>query len=171
MSQKPIAAYLSAKILPSLDVNGMNSGYTGDGAKTIIPKSATVKFSSRLVEYQTAKEIHDLLTTFIKTHMPKGVKYDIKVHATDDPFYTSLDNAYVQKTAQIMGEHFGTKTLFNRSGGTIPAAEILQRLFHKPIILTGFTLPDDNIHAPNENFDEDMFWEGIEVLKKVYGGI
>jgi len=64
--------------------------------------------------------------------------------------------------------YFGNKTLLNRSGGSIPAAEILQRLYKKPIILTGFTLPDDNIHSPNENFDEEMFWKGIEALKLIY---
>jgi len=58
--------------------------------------------------------------------------------------------------------------IFNRSGGSIPASEILQRLYKKPVILTGFTLPDDNIHAPDENFDEGMFFLGIDALERIY---
>lgn len=66
-----------------------------------------------------------------------------------------------------MSDVFKNKTYFNRSGGSIAAAEVLQRLFKKPIILTGFTLPDENIHAPNENIDEEMFYKGIVSLEKI----
>jgi len=65
-------------------------------------------------------------------------------------------------------EHFGNETVFMREGGSMPAAEIIQRVLVKPVVLTGFVLPDANLHAPNEHSDEDMFWEGIEALKKIY---
>ncbi|OGK38403.1 hypothetical protein A3F03_02270 [Candidatus Roizmanbacteria bacterium RIFCSPHIGHO2_12_FULL_41_11] len=169
ISARQLPSYLVTKILPSFDVHGINGGYSGEGAKTIIPSTASVKFSFRLVENQTVKEIEQKIRLFVKANLPQGVRFDLKTLSADEPFYTNLDNFFVQKTAALLSDHFGNKTLFNRSGGSIPAAEILQRLFQKPIILTGFTLPDDNIHAPNENYDEEMFWSGIEALKKIYG--
>lgn len=160
---------LAAKIYPSFDVNGIFSGYQGEGIKTIIPSSATVKFSFRLVEGQDPEEIENLVNHFIKTNIPQGVKYTLKTFTKAGPFYTKVRNPYVQKTAKVLEKVFGKKTLFNRAGGSIPAAEILQRLFNKPIILTGFSLPDSNLHAPNENFDEETFWQGIEALREIYG--
>lgn len=77
----------------------------------------------------------------------------------------------MQKTARILTHHFGNETLFDREGASIPAAEILQRIFNKPIILTGFVLPGENMHAPNENYDEEMFWKGIGALEKIYAEI
>ncbi|MDP4011429.1 MAG: M20/M25/M40 family metallo-hydrolase [Candidatus Roizmanbacteria bacterium] len=79
-----------------------------------------------------------------------------------------MDDPYLQKTAKILTKHFGNETVFMREGGSIPAAEIIQRVLGKPVVLTGFVLPDANLHAPNENFDEDMFWKGIRTLEKIY---
>ncbi len=160
---------LSTKIYPSLDVNGIISGYTGEGQKTVIPKEARVKFSCRLVEYQEPNQISKLIKKFIKSQMPANIQWKLIEYYSASPFYTSINNKYVKKTARILKEVFGKEPVFNRSGGTIPAAEILQRLFKKPIILTGFTLPDDNIHAPNENFDKQSFFKGIEVIKRLLG--
>ena len=163
-----VPGYLSAILAPSLDVHGVLSGYTGAGAKTVIPKSAMMKFSTRLIEYQDPDEIEKMIKEFIKENMPEGVKYTLKTLSKDAPFYTNIENEWVKTTAHIFTEIFGNETIFNRSGGSIPAAEILSTLYGKPIVLTGFTLPDDNIHAPNENFDEEMFWKGIVALKKVF---
>ncbi|OGK14818.1 hypothetical protein A3C98_00295 [Candidatus Roizmanbacteria bacterium RIFCSPHIGHO2_02_FULL_37_15] len=163
--------YLSAKIYPSLDINGFISGYTGEGLKTVIPSKATVKFSCRLVESQTPDKIEKLMNEFIAKNLPEGVKYDLKVLSKDHPFYTDIDNPYVKKTAEILANFFGNETRFNRSGGSIAAAEVLQKLFQKPVILTGFTLPDDSIHSANENFNEEMFFKGIEVLEIIYSQV
>ncbi len=159
---------LSTKIHPSMDINGIISGYTGEGAKTIIPKEATVKFSFRLVEYQKPEKIIKLVEKFIKNHIPKGMKYELKILGSASPFYTPIENEYIIKTKEILEKFFKQKVVFDRVGASIPSAEILQRIFKKPIILTGFVLPDCNIHAPNENFDEEMFWKGIEALKLIY---
>lgn len=161
-------AWVSSKIFPSLDVHGVIGGYTKVGLATIIPQSTTVKFSCRLVEHQSAKNIKKLIESFIENQLPKGVKYSLQDLSTDDPFYTSLENEYIQKTAKVLEEHFGSEVVYNRSGGSIPVTVSLQKLFGKPIVLTGFILPGENMHAPNENYDEEMFWEGIEVLKKLY---
>lgn len=159
---------LSSKILPSFDCHGIISGFVGEGQKTVIPKEAKVKFSFRLVEHQNPKEIESLVFDFIKKNLPKEVKWELKCLSKSAPFYTDFNNQWVKQTASILKEIFGNEVIFNRSGGSIPAAEILQRLYKKQIILTGFTLPDDNIHAPNENFDEKMFFLGIEALEKIY---
>jgi acetylornithine deacetylase/succinyl-diaminopimelate desuccinylase-like protein len=167
-SLKGESAYLASKVLPSLDINGFVSGYTGEGPKTIIPKSATVKFSCRLVENQKPDKIIDMIFKYIEVNLPESIDYQIDILSEDAPFYTSIDNEEVSRAATIFKEEFSSDVIFNRSGGSIPAAEVLQRFFHKPVILTGFTLPDDNIHSPNENMDIELFWKGIEVLKRLY---
>lgn len=160
---------LVSKINPALDINGMISGYTGEGSKTIIPASATVKFSLRLVPDQDWKKIEKLVKNFIKKNLPKNVVYKLKTSDFGcNPFYTDFKNQYAQKTAHILTNVFDNETLFNRSGGSVGAAEILQRLFQKPVVLIGFTLPDNNLHAPNENFDEEMFLKGIIAIEKIF---
>jgi len=159
---------LSSKIFPSFDCHGIISGYTGAGVKTVIPRSAKVKFSFRLVEYQKPRDIKELVGNFIEKNLPTGVKYRLTVYKGNPPFYTDINNDSVVNTAKILSAVFQNETIFNRSGGSVPAAEVLQRVFQKPIILTGFTLSDGNIHAPNENFNEEMFWKGIEALKAIY---
>jgi len=159
---------LVSKIYPSLDINGMVSGYIGEGSKTIIPANAMVKFSIRLVPNQKHRQIEQLVEKFIRDNLPKGIEYKLKIFTGSDSFYTDFESPYVQKTAKIFEEVFNRKTLFNRSGGSVAAAEILQRLFKKPVILIGFTLPNNNIHAPNENFDEEMFFKGILAIEKIF---
>lgn len=163
-----VGDFLSSKLSPSFEVNGISSGYTGQGFKTIIPSEAMIKFSIRLVPDQKPSEIKKIIENFIKKNLPKEVDYKLKMDEGCGPFYTDFNNVFAKKTAEILTNVFKNKTYFNRSGGSIAAAEILQRLFHKPIILTGFTLPDENIHAPNENIDEEMFFKGILVLEKIF---
>ena len=165
--KKFIGDFLSSKVLPSFEVNGIVSGYTGQGSKTIIPSEATLKFSIRLVPNQISQEIKKITEDFIQRNLPKGVDYVLEISDGGDPFYTDFENHFAKKTAEILSDVFKNKTYFNRSGGSIAAAEVLQRLFKKPIILTGFTLPDENIHAPNENIDEEMFYKGIVSLEKI----
>lgn len=162
---------LSPKIYPSMDINGIISGYTQEGVKTIIPKEAAVKFSFRLIEYQKPEKIIKLVKNFIKKNIPKGVKWELKLLGSAAPFYTPLNNEFIVKTKNALERVFRNKVVFNRAGGSIPAAEVLQRIYKKPIILTGFTLPDDNVHAPNENLDEKMFFKGIKALKEIYSSI
>lgn len=162
-----VAGFLESKIKPALDINGIISGFAGDGFKTIIPAEATVKFSVRLIENQTGSEMNKIIGEFISRNMPPKAEYELILKGDADPFFTDFNNRYAKKTATALKGIFGNKCLFNRSGGSIPAAEVLQRLFGKPIILTGFTLPDENIHAPDENVDIEMFEKGIAVIEKL----
>jgi acetylornithine deacetylase/succinyl-diaminopimelate desuccinylase-like protein len=163
--------WLSSKIYPSMDINGIVSGYAGKGAKTIIPCFASAKFSFRLVDNQSPAKIEKLVRAYIKKKIPQGVKYDLKTLSASSPFYTSLKNPFIKNTSSALEKYFGRKTLFNRNGASIPAAEVLQRLFHRPVIITGFVNPDNNIHAPNERLDEACFWKGIGALERVYSEV
>jgi len=160
--------YLSTKTYPSFDPHGLSSGFTQEGEKTIIPRSAKAKFSFRLVGDQEPEKIEKLVKDFVAKNLPKEIRYELNTLSKSSPFYTDIENCYVEETRQVLEQVFDNKCLLNRSGGSVPAAGTLQKLFKKPIILTGFTLPDDNLHAPNENFDEDSFWKGMDALKKIY---
>ncbi|MFA9288315.1 MAG: M20/M25/M40 family metallo-hydrolase [Weeksellaceae bacterium] len=163
-----VPSYLASKIFPSMDVHGITGGFSGEGPKTVIPRTAKAKFSFRLVDNQVPETVDALVKDFIKNTIPSEIKYTLTELGIDRPFYTSLENPLVQQVSEILSEHFGNNAVINRSGGSIPVAESFTRLFGKPVVLTGFTLSDDNLHAPNENFDTEMFWEGIEALKKIY---
>lgn len=165
--EKSTQGSIKAKILPSLDINGIISGYTGEGIKTIIGAEATVKFSCRLVPNQNWKKIDILIKKFIKDNLPKNIDYQLISFGGSDPFYTDFKNDIVEKTASCLKNVFQGEVFYNRSGGSVPAAEILQRLYKKPVILFGFVLPDCYLHAPNENFDEKNFWMGIEAIKEI----
>lgn len=162
---------LTSKLLPSLDIHGITSGYTDEGVKTVIPHRAMVKFSCRIVPGQRPERIASLIQEHIKQNLSPGVKYKLEIMESSEAFYTSIDDPWTLHTATKLEETFGKKTQFGRSGGSIPVARALQNHFGKPIVLTGFTLPDCNLHAPNENVDEKMFWKGIEALKRIYGDV
>ncbi len=160
--------WLSTKIYPSFDINGITGGYSGEGIKTIIPQSARAKFSFRLIENQTPDEIELLVRNFIKKNLPKGIRYTLKILGKLNPFCTDINNKYIKMTDKIFKDIFGKGSLFTRSGGSIGAAATLAKLFNKPLILTGFTLADCDIHAPNENINKEMFFKGIKSLEKIF---
>lgn len=164
-SDMPVSLY--SKLLPSFEINGIWSGYKGEGAKTIIPARASVKFSVRIVQGQSGAKMERLIREYFLSIIPKFAKVDITLKHSE-AVGISTDNKWIDKTAQILTKHFDNDVVYNRSGGSIPAAEIVSRLYGKPIVMTGFTLPDENIHAPNENIDKDMFFAGIEALKNIF---
>ncbi|MEI6327004.1 MAG: M20/M25/M40 family metallo-hydrolase [Candidatus Roizmanbacteria bacterium] len=159
---------LQSKLLPSCDIHGMESGYNGPGAKTVIPRRASAKISFRLVAGQNPDEIEEFFRTFLTSKIPTGVVWNLSVMSKEAAFLTDIQNPWMHKTSQALERVFGHPVQYNRSGGSIPAAGILQELFKKPVILTGFTQPDDCIHAPNENYPLEMFEKGIEALQAIY---
>ncbi len=164
----PAPLTLWSKLLPSCDIHGIETGYTGPGAKTVIPRKASAKISFRLVPGQNPDVVEESFRSFLAEHLPTGVKWNLEVSSKEPAFVTDIDDPWMQKTARTLEKAFGAPVQFNRSGGSIPAAGILQELYKKPVILTGFTQPDDCIHAPNENYPVEMFEKGIEVLQEVY---
>jgi acetylornithine deacetylase/succinyl-diaminopimelate desuccinylase-like protein len=146
---------------PTLDVNGLLSGWTGEGSKTIIPAVSMAKVSMRLVPNQTPEKIAQLFEAYIKKIAPKTV--DVKVTNLHGgmPWMTEFDNPYVQAAGRAIEKGFGKRPVFTREGGSIPIVADFQAALHAPVVLFGFGLPDDNLHAPNEKFNLDNFFNGI----------
>ena len=146
---------------PTLDVNGLLSGWTGEGSKTIIPAVSMAKVSMRLVPNQTPEKIAQLFEAYVRKITPKTV--DVKVTNLHGgmPWMTEFDNPYVQAAGRAIEKGFGKRPVFTREGGSIPIVADFQASLNAPVVLFGFGLPDDNLHAPNEKFNLENFFNGI----------
>jgi len=151
---------------PTLEVHGIRGGFTGEGAKTVIPARATAKISMRLVADQTPAEATEQLRAAVRANTPRGVTAEVKVLHTGAPSLTNPDNAFIRAAAQAMTEVFGKETVYTRSGGSIPIVGVFDRYLGIPSVMMGFGLPDDNLHAPNEKFHLPNFYRGIEAVAR-----
>jgi acetylornithine deacetylase/succinyl-diaminopimelate desuccinylase-like protein len=149
---------------PTLDVHGIMGGFTGAGAKTVIPARATAKVSMRLVPDQTHAEAFAQYKKYVESLCPKGIQLDIRLIHSGDPIVVSTDNPYVRAATSAMHTVFGKDTVFVRGGGSIPIVGDFVRELKIPTLLMGFGLPDDNLHAPNEKFHLANFHRGIESI-------
>jgi acetylornithine deacetylase/succinyl-diaminopimelate desuccinylase-like protein len=147
---------------PSLDINGIWSGFTGEGAKTIIPAEAHAKISMRLVPDQTPKEISYKVSSYLKRLAPKSVKIGVRSLHGGDAWVAPTDHAALQAAGRAMKRAFGKQPVFVREGGSIPIIAAFDRMLKVPSVLMGVGLNEDNIHAPNEKLDLDHFYKGIE---------
>jgi acetylornithine deacetylase/succinyl-diaminopimelate desuccinylase-like protein len=146
---------------PTLDVNGLLSGWTGEGSKTIIPATAMAKVSMRLVPNQHPEKIAELFEAYVKKIAPKTVELKVtRLHGAM-PWMTDFDNVYVQAAGRAIEKGFGKRPVFTREGGSIPVVADFQAALNVPVVLFGFGLPDDNLHAPNEKFNLENFFNGI----------
>jgi acetylornithine deacetylase/succinyl-diaminopimelate desuccinylase-like protein len=146
---------------PTLDVHGMPGGFTGAGAKTVIPARAVAKVSMRLVPEQTPAESFAQFKAYVESLCPKGITLEVRLIHSGDPIVVSTDNPYVRAATQAMHDVFGNETVFVRGGGSIPIVGDFIRELAIPTILMGFGLPDDNLHAPNEKFHLANFHRGV----------
>ncbi len=149
---------------PTLDVHGMPGGFTGAGAKTVIPARALAKVSMRLVPDMTPAETFALYKSFVESLCPRGITLEVRLIHSGDPIVVSTDNPYVRAATEAMHTVFATDTVFVRGGGSIPIVGDFIRELKIPTILMGFGLPDDNLHAPNEKFHLANFHRGIESI-------
>jgi acetylornithine deacetylase/succinyl-diaminopimelate desuccinylase-like protein len=149
---------------PTLDVHGMPGGFTGAGAKTVIPARATAKVSLRLVPDMTPAESFALYKGFVESLTPKGCTLEVRLIHSGDPIVVSTDNEFVRAATEAMHAVFGKETVFVRGGGSIPIVGDFVRELGIPTVLMGFGLPDDNLHAPNEKFNLSNFHRGIESI-------
>jgi acetylornithine deacetylase/succinyl-diaminopimelate desuccinylase-like protein len=147
---------------PTLDVHGMPGGFTGAGAKTVIPARALAKVSMRLVPAMTPQKAFAQYQAFVASLAPRGVTVDVRLIHSGDPIVIGTDNRFVRAAEQAMLEVFGRETVFIRSGGSIPIVGDIARHLKIPAVMMGFGLPDDNLHAPNEKFHIANFYRGIE---------
>jgi acetylornithine deacetylase/succinyl-diaminopimelate desuccinylase-like protein len=146
---------------PTFEVNGLLSGFTGEGAKTVLPAVAMAKVSMRLVPNQTPDKIAELFEAHLRDVAPKTVELKITRMHGGKPWMTSYDNPYVQAAGRAIERGFGRKPVFTREGGSIPVVSTFQEELGLPSVLFGVGLPDENAHAPNEKLDVANFHGGI----------
>ncbi|MFC2136875.1 dipeptidase [Bacteroidota bacterium] len=155
-------------IRPSLDVNGIWGGYTGEGAKTVIPSKATAKISMRLVPDQDNVKISKLVKDHLLKIAPPSVKVNIKVLHGGQSYVSPLDNKAYIAAGKAINEVFGKFPIPEKSGGSIPIIATFEKVLGTKSILLGFGLESDAIHSPNENFSLSQFYKGIETVAWFY---
>ena len=156
---------------PTFEVNGLLSGFTGEGAKTVLPAVAMAKVSMRLVPNQSPDTIARLFEEYVKKVTPKTVGLKVTRMHGGKPWMTSYDNPFVQAAARAIEKGFGQKPVFTREGGSIPVVSTFQEELGLPSVLFGVGLPDENAHAPNEKLDVGNFHGGIIASAILYDEI
>lgn len=151
-------------IRPTLDVNGIWGGYTGEGSKTVLPAKAFAKISMRLVPHQDPDEITKLFEKHFKNLAPESVEVVVRPHHGGKPAVTPVDSDAYRAASEAMKEAFGRKPLPLRSGGSIPIVAMFREILGTDSILMGFGLDSDAIHSPNEHFGLFNYYTGIRTL-------
>jgi acetylornithine deacetylase/succinyl-diaminopimelate desuccinylase-like protein len=149
---------------PTLEVHGMPGGFTGAGAKTVIPAKASAKVSMRLVPDMKPAKAFEQYKNYVEKLAPKGVEVTVRLIHQGDPCIVPVNNRFIQASVKAMHEVWGKDTVFIRSGGSIPIVGDFDRHLGLPSVMMGFGLPDDNLHAPNEKFNLKNFRLGIDSL-------
>jgi acetylornithine deacetylase/succinyl-diaminopimelate desuccinylase-like protein len=153
---------------PTFDVHGLLSGFTGDGAKTVIPAVAMAKVSMRLVPDQEPDKIAALFESYVKNIAPATVECKVTRMHGGRPWITEYDNPFVQAAGRAIEKGFGKAPVFCREGGSIPVVSTFQQELGVPAVLFGVGLPDENAHAPNERLDLENFHNGIVASAILY---
>ena len=156
---------------PCLDVNGIISGYTGEGAKTVIPAKASAKISLRLVPNQTPDRVEELFRKYIEEIAPPSVEVEIETLHGGMPYISPIDNPIFDSVREALKKGFKADTVAIREGGSIPIVTDFTELLKSPVILIGFGLPDENAHAPNEWIDLENYQKGIISMAYLYEGL
>ena len=155
-------------IRPTLDVNGIWGGYTGEGAKTVIASKAFAKISMRLVPDQDPNEITELFSSHFESIAPKGVRVKVTPHHGGHPYVTPIDNIGYRAANKAYSKTFGVPAIPQRSGGSIPIVALFEKELGSKTILMGFGLDSDAIHSPNEHFGIFNYLKGIETIPLFY---
>jgi acetylornithine deacetylase/succinyl-diaminopimelate desuccinylase-like protein len=153
---------------PTFDVNGLLSGFTGDGAKTVIPAVAMAKVSMRLVPDQHPDKISTLFENYIRKITPKTVELTVTRMHGGKPWITEYHNPFVQAAGRAIEKGFGKTPVYCREGGSIPVVSTFQEELGIPAVLFGVGLPDENAHAPNERLDLQNFHNGVVASAQLY---
>src|SRR6186997_2322001 len=153
---------------PTFEVNGLLSGFTGEGAKTVLPALAMAKVSMRLVPDQHPDQIAPLFEAYVKKVAPKTVDVKLTRMHGGKPWITEYDNPFVQAAGRAIEAGFGRTPVFCREGGSIPVVSTFQEELGVPAVLFGVGLPDENAHAPNERLDLSNFHNGIVASAVLY---
>jgi acetylornithine deacetylase/succinyl-diaminopimelate desuccinylase-like protein len=156
---------------PTLEVNGLLSGFTGEGAKTVLPAVAMAKISMRLVPDQDPNKIADLFQAYVEKIAPRTVELKVTRMHGGKPWMTSFDHPFVKAAGRAIEKGFGRAPIFTREGGSIPVVSTFQEELGLPSVLFGVGLPDENAHAPNEKLDVGNFHSGIIASAYLYNEI
>lgn len=151
-------------VRPTLDVNGIWGGYTGEGAKTVLPSKAFAKISMRLVPNQSSDEIAAMFQQHFERIAPPSVQVKVTPHHGGEPVVTPTDSVAYQAASKAIQTAFGKDPIPTRGGGSIPIIALFEKVLGLKTVLMGFGLDNDNIHSPNEKYDVANFYKGIETL-------
>jgi acetylornithine deacetylase/succinyl-diaminopimelate desuccinylase-like protein len=162
--EKGYSAVERTSARPTLDVNGLLSGWTGQGAKTVLPAAAMAKVSCRLVPDQDPEEIYQSLLKYMEINAPPTITWEVVKMTGGAASISDLNNFGVQAMSEAMESVWGRRPLFKREGGSVPVVGQMQSLLNVESVLIGFGLPDDNLHAPNEKQTLPVWYQGIETL-------
>jgi acetylornithine deacetylase/succinyl-diaminopimelate desuccinylase-like protein len=156
---------------PTLELNGIWGGYTGEGSKTVIPSKAYAKFSCRLVPNQNPDKITRAVERYIRKLLPKTVTYKFDVHSTGKPWVAPFTHPFFEVAHKALEKGFGKRAVFIREGGSIPFVTQMYDTFKVPSVLIGFGLPDENAHAPDEHLSLENYFGGIRAMAHFYQGL
>jgi len=149
---------------PTLEVHGIAGGFTGAGAKTVIPATATAKVSLRLVPNQNPEKVVAALRKFVAERQPQGVTCEVRLLSQGPGHVVNTDHPAIRAAAAVFAEALGRETVFTRGGGSIPIVGEFAHHLNIPTILMGFGLPDDGLHSPNEKYRIDNYYLGIRTV-------
>jgi acetylornithine deacetylase/succinyl-diaminopimelate desuccinylase-like protein len=145
---------------PTCDCNGIVGGYTGVGAKTVIPSRASVKFSCRLVAGQDPERIRAAVEAHLRAHVPPGYSLELHAHGVNPAIHVRTDSPHLRAAARALKATYGRDAALIGTGGSIPAVGSIQRILGVDSLLVGFGLDDDRVHSPNEKFEVRCFMQG-----------
>jgi acetylornithine deacetylase/succinyl-diaminopimelate desuccinylase-like protein len=153
---------------PTFEVHGIAGGFTGPGAKTVIPAKATAKVSIRLVPRQEPEKVVAAFKEWVARNTPKGIRTEVKVLSASPGLVVDPDHRAIDVAAKAFGDVFGKQTVFTRSGGSIPIVGDFAKHLGIPTILMGFGLPDDGLHSPNEKYKIENYFLGIMTIAHLF---
>ena len=156
---------------PTLDVHGIVGGFTQEGAKTVIPSEATAKISMRIVPNQSVDRVFEAFRRYILEIAPPGIEIDVRLLHGSNAVVVPDDSRYVEAASAALQETFGRPAVRARSGGSIPIVGLIKDLLGIDTVLMGWGLPDDNLHAPNEKFCLQNFYDGIDATVRFWRAV
>jgi acetylornithine deacetylase/succinyl-diaminopimelate desuccinylase-like protein len=155
-------------IRPTLDVNGIWGGYTGEGSKTVLPSKAYAKISMRLVPNQSSEAITNLFKNHFESIAPPGIKVEVRPHHGGEPVLTPTDSIAYKAAAAAMKDTFGKDPIPTRGGGSIPIVALFEKELKTKVVLMGFGLDSDALHSPNEHYGIFNYFKGIETIPRFF---
>jgi acetylornithine deacetylase/succinyl-diaminopimelate desuccinylase-like protein len=162
--EKGYTAMERTGIRPTLELNGIWGGYTGEGSKTVLPSKAYAKISCRLVPNQTRERMEKLLIDHLYKIAPASVQVKVTPHHGGDPYMTPVDSIEYKAAAKAIETTFGLEPIPVRGGGSIPITALFEKELGCKVVFLGFGLDSDNLHSPNEKYELHNFYKGIETI-------